>query len=38
MNREYGKILSGDTTVEKAFETIEAESNKLLARFAKTQG
>ncbi len=38
MNREYGKILSGEASVEDAFQTIEDESNKLLARFAKTQG
>lgn len=38
MNREYGKILSGEASVEDAFKTIEDESNKLLARFAKTQG
>ena len=38
MNREYGRILTGETDVETAFETIEAEANDLLARFAKTQG
>ncbi|WP_068311495.1 extracellular solute-binding protein [Polycladidibacter hongkongensis] len=38
MNREYGKIFSGETTVEDAFKTIEAEANKLLARFEKTSG
>ncbi|MQQ08615.1 extracellular solute-binding protein [Epibacterium sp. SM1979] len=38
MNREYGKILSGEASVEDAFQTIEDEANKLLARFAKTQG
>jgi sn-glycerol 3-phosphate transport system substrate-binding protein len=38
MNREYGRILTGETDVENAFETIEVESNKLLERFAKTQG
>ncbi len=38
MNREYGKILSGEKSVEDAFVTIEDEANKLLARFAKTQG
>ncbi|MEP3847678.1 MAG: extracellular solute-binding protein [Paracoccaceae bacterium] len=38
MNREYGRILTGETSVEEAFENIEAESNKLLERFAKTQG
>ncbi|WP_417688359.1 extracellular solute-binding protein [Roseibium sp.] len=36
MNREYGKILSGETSVEEAFATIEADGNKLLERFAKT--
>jgi len=38
MNREYGRILTGETTVEEAFQTIETEANQLLARFAKTQG
>ena len=38
MNREYGRILTGETDVETAFETIETEANALLARFAKTQG
>ncbi|WP_170329820.1 extracellular solute-binding protein [Ruegeria arenilitoris] len=37
MNREYGRILTGETDVNTAFETIEAEANALLARFAKTQ-
>lgn len=37
MNREYGKIFSGDTTVDKAFATIQAEADQLLARFAATQ-
>lgn len=36
MNREYGKIMSGDASVEDAFATIEADGNKLLERFAKT--
>lgn len=36
MNREYGKLLSGETTVEEAFKAIEAEGNQLLERFAKT--
>ena len=36
MNREYGKLLSGETTVDAAFATIEAEGNQLLERFAKT--
>ncbi|MEO1701026.1 MAG: extracellular solute-binding protein [Pseudomonadota bacterium] len=36
MNREYGKIFSGEATVDEAFETIENEGNDLLERFAKT--
>lgn len=38
MNREYGRILTGETSVEDAFQNIEKEANELLARFAKTQG
>ncbi|MFV1442733.1 MULTISPECIES: extracellular solute-binding protein [unclassified Phaeobacter] len=38
MNREYGRILTGETSVEDAFNAIESEANNLLARFAKTQG
>ncbi|MGV6887825.1 extracellular solute-binding protein [Rhodophyticola sp. SM2404] len=38
MNREYGRILTGETSVEDAFNTIETEANELLARFAQTQG
>ncbi len=38
MNREYGRILTGDTSVEDGFATIEAEANELLDRFAQTQG
>ncbi len=38
MNREYGRILTGETSVEDAFNAIEKEANDLLARFAKTQG
>jgi sn-glycerol 3-phosphate transport system substrate-binding protein len=38
MNREYGRILTGETSVEDAFKTIEDEANNLPARFAKTQG
>ncbi|WP_269584204.1 extracellular solute-binding protein [Roseibium sp. Sym1] len=38
MNREYGKLLTGETSVEDAFNTIEEEGNKLLERFAKTAG
>lgn len=36
MRREYAKFFNGDITAEQAFQTIEDESNKLLARFAKT--
>nr|WP_208998421.1 extracellular solute-binding protein [Roseibium aquae] len=36
MNREYGRILTGETDVETAFATIEEEGNRLLERFAKT--
>lgn len=38
MNREYGRILTGESDVDGAFETIEEEANRLLARFAQTQG
>ena len=38
MNREYGRILTGEKSVEDAFATIEQEANQLLARFAQTQG
>lgn len=38
MNREYGRILNGETSVEDAFATIEKEANQLLERFAKTAG
>ncbi|WP_437342520.1 extracellular solute-binding protein [Ruegeria arenilitoris] len=38
MNREYGRILTGETSVEDAFKAIEDEANGLLERFAKTQG
>jgi sn-glycerol 3-phosphate transport system substrate-binding protein len=38
MEREYGRIFSGETTVKDAMETIEKEGNELLARFAKTSG
>ncbi|AVW93109.1 extracellular solute-binding protein [Celeribacter baekdonensis] len=37
-NREFSRILSGETTVDDALATIEKEGNELLARFAKTQG
>ncbi|MEY4758008.1 MAG: hypothetical protein RJA34_2906 [Pseudomonadota bacterium] len=36
MNREYGKIFSGETTVEDGLKRIETEGNDLLERFAKT--
>ncbi len=36
-NREFSRILSGETSVEDALATIEKEGNDLLARFAKTQ-
>jgi len=38
MNREYGRIFAGETTVDEAFATIEEEANKLLSRFGKTSG
>ena len=38
MNREYGRILTGETSVEDAFQNIENEANQLLERFSKTQG
>ncbi|WP_386679731.1 extracellular solute-binding protein [Loktanella sp. R86503] len=38
MNREFGRILAGETTVDDAFTAIETESNELLAKFAQTQG
>ncbi|WP_339763054.1 extracellular solute-binding protein [uncultured Hoeflea sp.] len=38
MNREYGRLLTGETSVDDAFATIEKEANELLARFNKTQG
>ncbi len=37
MNREYGRILTGETDVDSGFSAIEAEANKLLGRFSKTQ-
>ncbi|MEM9059261.1 MAG: extracellular solute-binding protein [Pseudomonadota bacterium] len=36
MNREYGRILAGESSVDDAFATIEEEANQLLERFAKT--
>jgi len=38
MNREYGRIFSGEATVEEAFQVIEDEGNQLLSRFARTAG
>ncbi|GFE52545.1 ABC transporter substrate-binding protein [Roseobacter cerasinus] len=38
MNREYGRILTGEASVDEAFENIETEANDLLSRFARTQG
>lgn len=38
MEREYGRIFSGETTVKKAMETIKKEGDGLLAKFAKTAG
>ncbi|KAJ55251.1 glycerol 3-phosphate ABC transporter substrate-binding protein [Actibacterium mucosum KCTC 23349] len=38
MNREFSRILTGETDVDSAFEAIETEANQLMARFAKTQG
>lgn len=37
MNREYGRIFSGEATVDEAFDIIEQEGNRLLERFAQTQ-
>ncbi len=37
MNREFGRVLTGETSVDDAFNTIEVEANELLARFAQTQ-
>ncbi|MDF2233958.1 extracellular solute-binding protein [Albimonas sp. CAU 1670] len=38
INRETGKIFSGETSVEDALKTIDAEGDKILERFAKTSG
>ncbi|MCB1488762.1 MAG: extracellular solute-binding protein [Bauldia sp.] len=38
MEREYGKIFAGETSVDDAMNAIEEEGNKLLERFAKTSG
>jgi len=37
MSREFGRYVSGETSLDAAFETIEVEGNRLLERFAKTQ-
>ncbi|WP_194096403.1 extracellular solute-binding protein [Marivivens aquimaris] len=37
MNREFGRILTDETSVDDAFATIETEANDLLSRFAMTQ-
>lgn len=37
MNREYGRILTGENDVDSGFSAIETEANALLKRFAKTQ-
>lgn len=37
MNREYARMLNGETTVDAGFKVIEDEANALLAKFAKTQ-
>nr|WP_321511552.1 extracellular solute-binding protein [uncultured Celeribacter sp.] len=36
-NREFSRILQGETSVDDALAAIEKEGNELLARFAKTQ-
>ncbi|TYC49386.1 extracellular solute-binding protein [Rhodobacterales bacterium] len=38
MEREYNKIIAGETSVDDAMKTIEEEGNKMLERFAKTAG
>lgn len=38
MEREYGRIFSGETSVKDAMETIKKEGDALLAKFAKTAG
>lgn len=37
MNREFGRILTHETSVDDAFAAIESEANALLVKFAKTQ-
>jgi sn-glycerol 3-phosphate transport system substrate-binding protein len=36
MNREFGKVFAGETSVEDAFGRIETEGNELLGRFERT--
>lgn len=36
MNREFGRMFSGEISVDDAFKTIEEEANQLLERFSKT--
>ena len=38
INRETGKIFSGETSVEDALKTIDQEGDQILERFAKTSG
>ncbi|KIQ04744.1 glycerol 3-phosphate ABC transporter substrate-binding protein [Agrobacterium tumefaciens] len=38
MEREYGRIFSGEVQPKEAMQIIEKEGNELLARFAKTAG
>ena len=38
INRETGKIVSGETSVEDALKTIDQEGDQILERFAKTSG
>ena len=38
INRETGKIFSGETSVEDALKTIDEEGDQILERFAKTSG
>lgn len=38
INRETGKIFSGETSVDDALKTIDSEGDAILARFAKTSG
>lgn len=37
MNREYTRLLTGETSVEDAFAAIKKEADELLARFSQTQ-